>query len=268
MIAPDKKSKAVILSRQHITPASAVSSPRFYCPPPLPAGSSFELPPDAAHHAQRVLRLREGDRVQVFDGMGRALDGKIDAIKGKRVTLHELQTCMDDAESPLRIVLAQALCGSEKMDWVVQKAAELGVAEIQPVQAQRSVAKLTGDRVEKRVAHWRSVAISACEQCGRNVLPQIHPPQEISAWLTGVRSSTHAKFILQLEGSKPFHKHASPPGNAILLVGPEGDFSEDEIKMAHLAGFAPVRLGRRVLRTETAAMAGIAALQTLWGDFS
>jgi 16S rRNA (uracil1498-N3)-methyltransferase len=268
MIAPDKKSKAVILSRQHITPASTVSAPRFYCPPPLPDGSSFELPPAAAHHAQRVLRLRAGDTVQVFDGMGRALDGKIDTIKGKRVTLHELQTCMDDAESPLHIVLAQALCSNERMDMVVQKATELGVTEIQPVLAQRSVAKLTADRVEKRIVHWQSVAIAACEQCGRNKLPQIHAPQEIGAWFAGIRNSAHAKYILQIEGSKPLHKHSPPSANAILLVGPEGDFSDDEIKMAHLAGFAPVRLGRRVLRTETAAMAGIAALQTLWGDFS
>jgi 16S rRNA (uracil1498-N3)-methyltransferase len=245
-----------------------MSVPRFYCPPPLPAGNSFELPPAAAHHAQRVLRLREGDAVQVFDGTGRALDGKISTIKGKRVLLHELQTCMDDAESPLRIVLAQALCSNERMDWVVQKAAELGVAEIQPLKAQRSVVKLTAERAEKRVAHWRSVVIAACEQCGRNVLPQIHAPQEIGTWLADIRNSEYAKYILQIEGSKPLLKHSAPSGSAILLVGPEGDFSEDEIKMAHIAGFAPVSLGRRVLRAETAAMAGIAALQTLWGDFS
>jgi 16S rRNA (uracil1498-N3)-methyltransferase len=245
-----------------------VSAPRFYCPPPLPSGSSFELPPAAAHHAQRVLRLRTGDAIQVFDGMGRALDGKISSIKGKRVMLHELQTCMDDTESPLRIVLAQALCSNERMDWVVQKAAELGVAEIQPLQAQRSVVKLTPERAEKRIAHWRGIAIAACEQCGRNVLPLVHPPREIGAWLAETRNSEHTKYILQIEGSKPLHKHSSPVGSAVLLVGPEGDFSEDEIKMAHIAGFAPVSLGRRILRAETAAMVGIAALQTLWGDFS
>jgi len=241
--------------------------PRFYCPPPLPAGSSLELPPDAAHHANRVLRLRVNDPVQVFDGTGRALDGKISEISAKRVLLHELQTCMDDAESPLRIVLAQAMCGSEKMDWVVQKATELGAAEIQPVQTQRSVAKLSGDRSEKRLLHWRSVAVSACEQCGRNALPQIAAPQDFGAWLAEARNSTAAKFMLQPEGSTPLHKQAAPPGSVILLIGPEGGFSDDEIKMAHLAGFIPIRMGKRVLRTETAAMAGIAALQTLWGDF-
>jgi 16S rRNA (uracil1498-N3)-methyltransferase len=241
--------------------------PRFYCPPPLPSGSSFELPREAAHHAHRVLRLRVNDPVQVFDGTGRALDGKISEINGKRVLLHELQTCMDEAEAPLRIILAQAMCGSEKMDWVVQKATELGAAEIQPVQTQRSVAKLSGERAEKRLAHWHSVAISACEQCGRNTLPQIGIPLDFGAWLAEVRGSAAAKFVLQPEGSTPLHKQAVPAGSVILLIGPEGGLSEDEIKMAHLAGFIPIRMGKRVLRTETAAMAGITALQTLWGDF-
>jgi 16S rRNA (uracil1498-N3)-methyltransferase len=244
-----------------------MSTPRFFCPPPLPAGSSLELPEDAAHHAQRVLRLRVGDPVQVFDGVGHALDGKISAFQGKRVFLHELQSCIGDTESPLRIVLAQAMSSSEKMDWVVQKATELGATEIHPVQTQRSVAKLAGERAEKRTSHWRSVAISACEQCGRNTLPLVHAPQEFGAWLASIRDSNSSKFILQPEGAMPLQKHSRPQDSAILLVGPEGGFSEDEAKMAHLAGFAPVRLGKRVLRTETAALAGISALQTLWGDF-
>ncbi|MBI3901647.1 MAG: 16S rRNA (uracil(1498)-N(3))-methyltransferase [Nitrosomonadales bacterium] len=244
-----------------------MSAPRFYCPPPLPEGNHFELPREAAHHAHRVLRLRANDPVQIFDGEGNAFDAKIDEIGGKRVVLHELQTCMAEAESPLRITLAQAMCSSEKMDWVVQKATELGAAEILPVQTQRSVAKLSNERAEKRTAHWRSVIISACEQCGRNVLPQIQAPQEISAWLAAMRNVACAKFILQPEGSTALHKQPPPQGSVILLIGPEGGFSEDEVKMAHLAGFTPIRLGKRVLRTETAAMAGITALQTLWGDF-
>ncbi len=244
-----------------------MSLPRFYCPPPLPAEGMFELPREAAHHAHRVLRLRVNDAAQIFDGSGRALDGKICEINSKRVVLHELQTCMDDAESPLRIVLAQALCSSEKMDWVVQKATELGAAEIQPVQTRRSVARLAAERADKRLAHWKSVAISACEQCGRNTLPQIGAPQEFDAWLAGVRGNAAAKFVLQPEGSTPLHKQPPPSGSVILLIGPEGGFSEDEAKMAQFAGFAPIRLGKRILRTETAGMAAIAALQTLWGDF-
>ena len=245
-----------------------MSPPRFYCPPPLPSGSAFELPPEAARHAHRVLRLRVNDPVQVFDGEGNALDAKIGEIGGKRVLLHELQTCLADAGSPLRITLAQAMCSSEKMDWVVQKSTELGAAEIQPVQTQRSVARLSPERAEKRTAHWRNVAIAACEQCGRDRLPQIHAPHELSVWLAQVRGNAQAKYILQPEGSAALHKQPQPQGSVILLVGPEGGFSEDEAKMAHLAGFTPIRLGKRVLRTETAAMAGIAALQALWGDFS
>lgn len=244
-----------------------MSAPRFYCPPPLRFGATLELPPEAAHHAHRVLRLRVNDPVQLFDGEGNALDARIAEINGRRVLLHELQTCMAEAESPLRITLAQAMCSSEKMDWVVQKATELGAAEIQPVQTQRSVAKLSGDRAEKRTVHWHGVAIAACEQCGRNALPQVHAPQEFSAWLAQMRGAACAKFILQPEGSTALHKQPPPQGSAILLIGPEGGFSEDEARMAHLAGFAPVRLGKRVMRTETAAIAGIAALQTLWGDF-
>jgi 16S rRNA (uracil1498-N3)-methyltransferase len=244
-----------------------MAASRFYCSPPLSGGTRFELPREAAHHAHRVLRLRANDPVQIFDGEGNAFDARIAEIGGKRVVLHELQACMAEAESPLRITLAQAMCSSEKMDWVVQKATELGAAEIQPVQTQRSVAKLSGERAEKRIEHWRSVIISACEQCGRNVLPQIHAPQELGSWLAGMRGTADAKLILQPDGSSALHKQPRPQNSAILLIGPEGGFSEDETKMAHLAGFVPIRLGKRVLRTETAAMAGLAALQTLWGDF-
>lgn len=245
-----------------------MSAPRFYCPPPLPRGNHFELPRDAAHHAHRVLRLRVNDAVQVFDGEGGACDAKIAAIDGKRVVLHELQSCMVEAESPLRITLAQAMCSSEKMDWVVQKATELGAVEIVPVQTQRSVAKLAPERAAKRTLHWHSVAVSACEQCGRNVLPVIHAPQDFATWLNEIRHSTNRRLILLPEGATALHKQVPPENGAILLIGPEGGFSEDEVKMAHMAGFAPVRLGKRVLRTETAALAGIAALQTLWGDFN
>lgn len=252
----------------HMPSKLTMPTARFYCPPPLLDSTRFELPRVAGHHAHRVLRLRMNDPVQVFDGSGNAFDAKIFEINAKRVVLHELQACMAEAESPLRITLAQAMSSSEKMDWVVQKATELGVAEIQPVQTQRSMARLTSERAGKRIAHWRSVAVAACEQCGRNALPLIHVPQEFSAWLAETRGITCAKYILQPDGSAALHRQAPPHGNVILLVGPEGGFSEDEIKIAHLAGFIPVRLGKRVLRTETAAMAGIVALQTLWGDFN
>lgn len=241
--------------------------PRFYCPPPLPLGEVFDLPPDAAHHAARVLRLREGDAVEIFDGQGRARSGVIAAITGKRVSLDRLADAAVERESPLRTVLAQSLLSSEKMDWVVQKAVELGVTEIQPLDTARSVARLTAERAEKRMAHWRQVALSACEQCGRNVLPEIHPPQEIRDWLERMRDTHATKLILLPDGATPLQHHTPLQQGVLLLVGAEGGFDPAEQHAALECGFAPIRMGVRVLRTETAALAGLAAVQTLWGDF-
>ena len=153
------------------------------------------------------------------------------------------------------------------MDWVVQKATELGVTEIQPVQTQRSVAKLSVERAEKRTEHWHSVIIAACEQCGRNRLPQAHAPVELSTWLAQIRGAPGTKLILQPENATPLLHQPHPQGKVTLLIGPEGGFNADEALMAHQVGFVPILLGPRVLRTETAALTGIAALQTLWGDF-
>ena len=244
-----------------------MSVPRFYCPPPLPLSTNAELPPEAAHHASRVLRLRVGDAVQIFDGLGNALDATIHAINGKHVLLGNLQTVLDTSSSNLRIHLAQAMCSSEKMDWVIQKATELGASSIQPVQTQRSVTKLSETRAEKRSAHWQGVAVAACEQSGRNTLPVTQAPLELDTWLEEQRSSNHMKFILLPEGSRALHEQAAVGQDIVLLIGPEGGFTNDEALRAQHAGFVPIRLGSRVLRTETAAITGIAALQTLWGDF-
>jgi 16S rRNA (uracil1498-N3)-methyltransferase len=244
-----------------------MSAPRFYCPVTLPESGTFELPPDAAHHAKQVLRLRVGDAVQIFDGAGHACDAVIGEISGKQVALHQLRACPPHAAPALHIVLAQAMSSSEKMDWVVQKATELGAAEILPVQTQRSVARLTAERAEKRTEHWRGVIIAACEQCGRNTLPRVQAPQDLSHWLALADLQPGSKFILLPDGATPLHAQPKPAGQATLLIGPEGGFSADEALQAQQAGFIPILLGPRVLRTETAAIAGIAALQTLWGDF-
>ncbi|OGT00494.1 MAG: 16S rRNA (uracil(1498)-N(3))-methyltransferase [Gallionellales bacterium RIFCSPLOWO2_12_FULL_59_22] len=241
--------------------------PRFYCPPPLPLSGLFDLPPEAAHHAARVLRLREGDRVEMFDGMGNECHGVISEVGGKRVVVGRIAAADADRESPLRVVLAQALSSSEKMDWVVQKATELGVAEIQPLDTERSVAKLSAERAAKRLEHWRQVAISACEQCGRNLLPQIHAPLDIMAWLQQVKELSDTKLVLLPQGAASLHSQPKPQGRVVLLIGAEGGFTGAESDSALRCGFAPIRLGARVLRTETAAVAGLAALQTLWGDF-
>ncbi len=244
-----------------------MSAPRFYCPPPLPRSGAYELPAEAAHHASRVLRLRTGDAVQIFDGEGNAFDAAIAAIDGKRVQLDDLRPRTAQQASRLHVVLAQAMSTSEKMDWVVQKATELGAAEIVPVQTQRSVAKLAGDRAEKRAEHWRSVTISACEQCGRNTLPHLSAPQDLGRWLEEMRGAPGAKFILLPDGAATLRAQHGPVGRVTLVIGPEGGFTTDEADAARRAGFVPILLGPRVLRTETAAIAGIAALQTLWGDF-
>jgi 16S rRNA (uracil1498-N3)-methyltransferase len=241
--------------------------PRFYCPPPLPAQGSFNLPPDAAHHASRVLRLRTGEPVQLFDGEGRESHGIIEDLSGKQVVIGQLSEVEVDRESPLRVVLAQALSSSEKMDWVIQKATELGVTEIQPLATERSVAKLSAERAAKRTEHWQQVVVSACEQCGRNVLPIIHPPLDIMVWLQQMRAEKISKFILLPQGAKSLQSQEKPQGTVVLLIGAEGGFSVAESDSALLCGFTPVKLGARVMRTETAAVAGLAALQTLWGDF-
>jgi 16S rRNA (uracil1498-N3)-methyltransferase len=241
--------------------------PRFYCPPPLPQTGSFDLPPDAAHHAARVLRLRVGDALQLFDGVGNECHGIIADLTGKRVLVEHIQPVMTDRESPLRTVLAQALCSSEKMDWVIQKATELGVSEIQPLDTERSVARLTAERAEKRLVHWQQVVISACEQCGRNTLPIIHPPLDIMVWLQAMRNEACSRFILLPEGAQSLHAQAVPKDKVVLMIGAEGGFSTAESDNALLCGFTPIRMGKRVMRTETAAVAGLTALQTLWGDF-
>jgi 16S rRNA (uracil1498-N3)-methyltransferase len=242
--------------------------PRFYCPPPLPLSGSFDLPPEAAHHAARVLRLREGDAVQIFDGIGNECHGVIAKLGGKHVVVGDITARNIDRESPLQMLLAQALSSSEKMDWVIQKATELGAAEIQPLDTNRSVAKLTAERAAKRMEHWQQVAIAACEQCGRNVLPQIHAPLDIMLWLQQMKQQPDAKFILLPEGAASLHAQSKPQGRAVLLIGAEGGFTQAESETALHCGFTPIRMGARVLRTETAAVAGLAALQTLWGDFN
>ena len=240
--------------------------PRFYCPPPIPSGS-FDLPPDAAHHATRVLRLRVGDTVEIFDGIGNEYRGLVADLSGKRTTIGNITAIGINRESPLHTLLAQALVSSEKMDWIIQKSTELGVTEIQPLATERSVARLSAERTAKRLEHWQQVAISACEQCGRNTQPLIHAPLDIMAWLQQPSQDDDTKFILLPQGATSLHGQAKPHGAVSILIGAEGGFTEAESDAALHCGFIPIKMGARVLRTETAAIAGLAVLQMLWGDF-
>ncbi len=244
-----------------------MSVPRFYCPPPLSCCDYFELPPAAAHHASRVLRLKVGDSVHVFDGSGLVFAATVSELNGKRVILQQLQACVAQGKPSLRLVLAQSMSSSEKMDWIVQKATELGVCEIYPLQAERSVAKLQGERAQRRVGHWQSVALAACEQCGRNDLPVIHPPQELTAWLQAMQTETASKFIFLPNGAVSLQTCPKPLEQAILLIGPEGGWTVQEAELAQQMAFVPTVLGPRVLRTETAAIVGLSVMQMLWGDF-
>ena len=237
---------------------------RFHFPDRLPAGGEVALPDALAHHALRVLRLRDGEAVVLFDGSGGEVEARL-AVRGKAVFAQLGEARAVERESPLRIVLVQALASGDKMDWVVQKAVELGVHAVQPVQAERSVLRLAGERADKRVAHWQQVAVAACEQCGRNRVPEIRPLQALAPWLGAHRDALN--YVLAPGGAAGFADEPEPKDVVHLLVGPEGGWSEVEIAAFDAAGCRPVRLGPRVLRTETAGLAAVAALQARWGDF-
>lgn len=240
--------------------------PRFYCPPPLALGGRVPLPADAAHHAIRVLRMKEGDALALFDGAGNEFMAKV-----LRIDKHSLTAVIEaerdnDRESPLRIVLAQGISSGDRMDYTLQKAVELGVAEILPIATERSVVKLSGERAAKRIAHWQSVVVSACEQCGRSVVPEVHGVNGFVDWLAA-EAGDACRIVLVPEAEQRLADLPRPPGRIVLLAGPEGGLTDHELSTAQVRGFTQVRLGPRILRTETAALAAMSAMQTLWGDF-
>lgn len=240
--------------------------PRFYYPGGLQQGAVVPLPEQAAHHAARVLRLQVGDEVVLFNGRGGEHNAAIERIGKADVTAVIGPRLDRECESPLDIALVQALSSGEKMDFTVQKAVELGVAAIQPVTSSRSVVRLSGERAEKRVQHWQGVAVSACEQCGRNRVPAVGAILPLETWLDSAdRSGLRIAFLPQ--ASSTLHDLPRPESGVTILAGPEGGFTEAEAATAAACGFIPVRLGPRVLRTETSALAAIAAMQVLWGDF-
>ncbi|MCB1894692.1 MAG: 16S rRNA (uracil(1498)-N(3))-methyltransferase [Zoogloeaceae bacterium] len=238
--------------------------PRFFCPPDLPQGGEYDLPDMVAHHAAKVLRLRVGASLVLFDGSGREVEARLLSVgRASRVAL--LRWSAPERESPLRTVLVQALASAEKLDWVVQKAVELGVSAIQPIVAERSVSRLSGDRAERRERHWQQVAVAACEQSGRNLIPRIEPIAELAQWLGQSREAP--PLVLRPDSGRRLSALPKPAGDVRLLVGPEGGWSERELAMFDTAGCLGVALGPRVLRTETAGLAALAAAQLLWGDF-
>ena len=235
---------------------------RFFIDAPLSLGQ-HELPEAQAHYIGRVLRHAAGDAVQLFDGSGQEYLGELIEVGKKAVRVELREQLAGQAESPLRIHLGQGLSRGERMDWAIQKATELGVSEITPIVSERCEVRLKDERADKRLAHWRQVAISACEQCGRSVLPVIHAPITLAEWQGHVQAEL--KLVLHPVAA-PLESHARPH-NLAFLIGPEGGLSVAEVEQAKAAGFHAARLGPRVLRTETAPVVALAVAQQLWGDF-
>jgi 16S rRNA (uracil1498-N3)-methyltransferase len=221
----------------------------------------------AAGHVRRVLRLRAGDHVTLFNGDGWDYPGRIVALRGDRVEL-ELEGRIGAAsESPLSITLAQGVARGERMDIVLQKATELGVMRIVPVLTERSVVRLDPDRTERRLAHWRAVVIAACEQSGRARVPEVTPPQPLARWLEEPAEDA-ARFLLWSRADRALAAAVDAPGQVTVLVGPEGGLTDAERGAAMAAGFDARSLGPRILRTETAALAALAVLQSVAGDLA
>jgi 16S rRNA (uracil1498-N3)-methyltransferase len=240
--------------------------PRFHTAAVLRAGGTTQLPEEAAHHAVHVLRLRAGEALTLFDGRGGEYDGRIAAIERLRVTVDVLAHHARERESPLAVTLVQGVSAGEKMDFTVQKATELGVATLQPVVAARSTGRIAGERAAQKRAHWQRVAIAACEQCGRNRVPQVLAPLQLEEYCRA--RAAGSALLLSPEAQLGLREAAARlQGPAALAAGPEAGFTAAEEAMLAQAGFVPVRLGPRVLRTETAALAALAALNALAGDF-
>jgi len=240
---------------------------RFHADLALRAGNTVLLPEEAAHHAVHVLRLRAGEEVTLFNGRGGEYAGRIAAVERLRVSVEVLAHRALERESPLAVTLVQGVSAGEKMDFTVQKATELGAAVLQPVRAARSVGKLAGERAELKRVHWRRVAIAACEQCGRNRIPEVRPVRALADYCREPPDGG-ARFVLTPRSALGLRAAAARlEGAVVLAAGPEAGFTEEEEAKLAGAGFLPVRLGPRVLRTETAALAALAALNALAGDF-
>lgn len=238
---------------------------RFYLPVPLAAGSEVALSDDVTHHLVRVLRSEVGTRFVLFNGGGGAFDAELVAAGKKNAVARLLAFRPDNHESPLVTHLGQVMSKGDRMDYAIQKATELGVSALTPLTSERCELRLRGEeRADKKLEHWRRVAISACEQCGRNVVPVIHEPQALTDWAQRVQADLKLVLAPAVQGALPREKVAS----AALLVGPEGGLSDTEIAAVQAQGFAPWQLGPRVLRTETAPVAALAVLQALLGDFA
>ncbi len=239
--------------------------PRFYCNQPLDNGMLLALPEALARHIQ-VLRLKEGELITLFNGMGGEYTARLERLEKKQVQVLVKSFSAREAEAAHGLCLAQALPEGSKMDWIIEKSVELGATAIQPLISSRSVVRLNEDRAAKKMQHWAGVMASAAEQCGRNRLPHLAEPQPFEHWMT--QQDLHRRILLSPRGSQPLSQWARhQPAQAVtLIIGPEGGLSpaEEEAAIAH--GALCLTMGERVLRTETAGLAAMAALQAVWGE--
>lgn len=237
--------------------------PRLYVPAEFAVGATLTLPEGPARHVTRVLRMGEGAPLMLFDGQGREAGVRLADVSRKHTTVRIEALWQGSGESPLAVHLGQAISKGDRMDYAIQKAVELGVAAITPLYTERGDVRLKGDREEKKLAHWQAVAASACEQCGRAVVPPIYPPIALDEWL--VERQEPLRLMLHLATGNAFNQQPRPDAVA-LLIGPEGGLSETDVSAAVASGFTPLTLGPRVLRTETAPVVALTLLQHHFGD--
>ena len=240
--------------------------PRFYVDFALSPDSVVELPDNVVRHLN-VLRVKNTEEIVLFNGNGKAYPALPEVLEKRRASVRILREEATDNESPLNITLVQAVSAAERMDFTLQKSVELGVAEIRPVISERCVVRLSGERAEKRVARWQEIVVSACEQSGRNIVPKVLPLMTYAQALQQLPQEP-TKLLMSLNRAQKLSDVQPQSGKVVFMVGPEGGWTEKEEQQAFDAGFQSVTLGKRVLRTETASLAAIAAMQTLWGDFA
>jgi 16S rRNA (uracil1498-N3)-methyltransferase len=246
---------------------------RVYVEAALTTGSVVDLPPDTASHLAKVLRARLGDELILFNGDGREFNGAIDTVRGSRVSACVGESRQVDRESPLAITLVQCVPRGDRMDFIVQKATELGVSRIVPVLSQRSVVRLDAGQSESKAIHWRAVAVSACEQSGRTRLPSIDAARPLLGYLGESIPAGGPRLVFAPDSTAPWVSVASGSGRetdtamaaAEIAIGPEGGFASDELEAFRVSGFSRVGLGPRILRTETAAIAALVWLQARFG---
>ncbi|HGO7918100.1 16S rRNA (uracil(1498)-N(3))-methyltransferase [Neisseria meningitidis] len=240
--------------------------PRFYLPENLSVGQTVALPDNIVRHLN-VLRVRPNENITLFDGKGKAHAARLTVLEKRRAEAEILHEDTTDNESPLNITLIQSISSGERMDFTLQKSVELGVTAIQPVISERCIVRLDGERAAKRLARWQEIVISACEQSGRNTVPPVLPIIGYREALDKMPSES-TKLIMSINRARKLGDIRQPSGAIVFMVGPEGGWTEQEEQQAFDAGFQAVTLGKRILRTETAPLAALAAMQTLWGDFA